>query len=556
METPMLRLLHFNDVYNIAEGRQEPVGGAPRFITALREARVKAYDSAGSMPTLTVFSGDAFSPSPITPVTKGEEIPHVLTAANIEVACIGNHDPDLGVEVMYQRISETPCPWLLTNAKFKEIDNPDFNSHGVQLQPFHVIQRNGVRIGFMGLIPEQWIDSLACVPYDQVEYRDFVEVANETSRYLREVEECDVVIALTHMRTKDDVRLAKEADDIDLILGGHDHHVEFLMENNRWIVKSGTDFRTFSHIDLTRADNGEWHVRKPVINKVTGEIQPDYAMNRLVKKYEHLFVDDDDVPIAHSAVDLDGRFCAIRSQETALGNLITDISKLLTISLVYCPFMQAFAFSLLTHTVCSFYLVTDFMEADIGLLNGGSFRSDRIHSAGDFLEKDLTEILPYIDSMVVLDLSGRELLCGLENSVSQYPALEGRFCQVSGIHFSFDPRNQEGERIDPSSVMCRSRETGEMSRLVLDKQYHVVVKTFMAAGKDGFDVFSNRKTDDIRKSKEGEDLTNLVRRHFEHLREEASDHVARIEPRVESRITCLAPDEHLGGICGVEEEEM
>ncbi len=326
MQTPVLRLLHFNDVYNIAPGRHEPVGGAARFVTALRNARTRAYESAGSLPTLTAFSGDAFSPSPITPATKGEEISPVLKAAHVDVACIGNHDMDLGVEVMYQRISETPFPWLLTNAKFKEIDNPDFNSHGVELLQFHVIQRAGVRIGFMGLIPEQWIDSLACVPYEQVEYQDFVEVANETSRYLREQELCDFICALTHMRGKDDVRLAEEAEDVDLILGGHDHHVDISMVNNRWIVKSGTDFRTFSHIDITRANSGELCVRKPVVEMVTGDIRPDYAMDRLVKKYEHLFVDDGSLPIAQAAVDLDGRFCAIRSRETALGNFITDIS--------------------------------------------------------------------------------------------------------------------------------------------------------------------------------------------------------------------------------------
>ncbi len=193
------------------------------------------------------------------------------------------------------------------------------------------------------------------------------------------------------------------------------------------------------------------------------------------------------------------------------------------------------------------------MNADIGLLNGGSLRSDRVHPAGDFFEKDLTEILPYIDPTVVLNLSGRELLGGLENSVSQYPALEGRFCQVSGIKFSFDPRNQLGERIDPASVMCRSRENGEYSPLTLDKRYHVVVKTFMADGKDGFDVFASRKASDVRRSGEGEDLTNLVRRHLEHLGKEADDHIARIQSRVEERIICLAPDRDLEGICATEE---
>ena len=37
---------------------------------------------------------------------------------------------------------------------------------------------------------------------------------------------CDYVIALTHMRTPNDVRLAESVDEIDLVLGGHDHDYE------------------------------------------------------------------------------------------------------------------------------------------------------------------------------------------------------------------------------------------------------------------------------------------------------------------------------------------
>lgn len=35
--------------------------------------------------------------------------------------------------------------------------------------------------------------------------------------------ECELIIALTHMRAPNDERLAREAEDIDIILGGHDH---------------------------------------------------------------------------------------------------------------------------------------------------------------------------------------------------------------------------------------------------------------------------------------------------------------------------------------------
>eukprot|EP00171_Calliarthron_tuberculosum_P015494 IDg15494t1 len=87
-DTPVLRILHFNDVYNIAAGRHEPVGGASRFVTALREARNRVAESNSAMTTLTAFSGDAFSPSPLTERTDGAEIPPVLNAALVDVACI------------------------------------------------------------------------------------------------------------------------------------------------------------------------------------------------------------------------------------------------------------------------------------------------------------------------------------------------------------------------------------------------------------------------------------------------------------------------------------
>lgn len=71
-------------MYNIDEGSREPVGGAPRFVTAIRHAI-----NTSPVPTLVLFSGDAFSPAPLTPLTMGAEIPPILNATQIDVACIG-----------------------------------------------------------------------------------------------------------------------------------------------------------------------------------------------------------------------------------------------------------------------------------------------------------------------------------------------------------------------------------------------------------------------------------------------------------------------------------
>jgi hypothetical protein len=43
----------------------------------------------------------------------------------------------------------------------------------------------------------------------------------------------------------------------------------------------------------------------------------------------------------------------------------------------------------------------------------------------------------------------------LENGVSKYPDDEGRFLQVSGIRFTFDPSQPSGQRVDPCLVQVQ-----------------------------------------------------------------------------------------------------
>ena len=57
-----------------------------------------------------------------------------------------------------------------------------------------------------------------------------------------------------------------------------------------------------------------------------------------------------------------------------------------------------------------------------------------------------------VDPLAVVEVTGRQLLAALENGVSQYPKHEGRFPQVSGIRFSFDPSQPVGGRVLAHSV--------------------------------------------------------------------------------------------------------
>jgi len=66
---------------------------------------------------------------------------------------------------------------------------------------------------------------------------------------IREDEQCDLVVALAHMRTVRDLDLAS-VEGIDLVLGGHDHEYEVQEVDGKMLVKSGVDFKEFSEVTL------------------------------------------------------------------------------------------------------------------------------------------------------------------------------------------------------------------------------------------------------------------------------------------------------------------
>ncbi len=71
----------------------------------------------------------------------------------------------------------------------------------------------------------EWLVTLATIEPDEVEYTDYVECARQLVPRLQD-RGCDLLVALTHMRMPNDLRLASEVPELHLVLGGHDHHYE------------------------------------------------------------------------------------------------------------------------------------------------------------------------------------------------------------------------------------------------------------------------------------------------------------------------------------------
>lgn len=371
----------------------------------------------------------------------------ILNAIGVHAAQVGNHDFDFGVDVLRGHMDRFNFPWLLSNVLDPVTRQPLGGAHRTLLMDWQ-----GVRIGLVGLVEREWLLTIPSLDGDKdIIYLDFVEEGRKLARELQ-AQGAEIVVALTHMRGPNDEHLAGSVPEIHLLLGGHDHDYKVTATDpyGTMIIKSGTDFREFSVVRVTLDERRRLRVACERIEVWSSVPEaPDVA--EIVQGYQALMGARMDEPMGRTFTALDARFDAVRCRESNVGNLMADIMRL-------------------------------GLGADAALLNGGTIRSDQIHPAGRLCMRDFVSMLPFTDELVVLRLSGVELLDALETGVSSWPKREGRFLQVSGIGFTFDPRKPRYERVDPGSVIVGGQP------LDLERQYTVCTKAYLRSGKDGFDA--------------------------------------------------------------------
>ena len=115
--TKQLTILHFNDVYNVdVSNKQEPVGGAARFVYAVQQQKQAIQQETGHEP-LVLFSGDCFNPSLMSVSTLGKQMIPVLNALGLAAACVGNHDFDWGLDT-FTWVEPAPTPAHLSTTAY------------------------------------------------------------------------------------------------------------------------------------------------------------------------------------------------------------------------------------------------------------------------------------------------------------------------------------------------------------------------------------------------------------------------------------------------------
>ncbi|XP_065187556.1 mannosylglucosyl-3-phosphoglycerate phosphatase-like [Sycon ciliatum] len=469
-----IEFIHFNDVYNVESRTKEPVGGAARMVHRIGEIRKRASENALPEPVV-IFSGDAFNPSVMSTITQGKQMVPVLNAAKVAVAVYGNHDFDFGVEQLEKLASQCKFPWLMSNVVNKSTKDKLADGEETVVQEIA-----GHKVGFLGVVEREWLETLATIDVDDVEYEDYCVCARRLATKLR-ADGCELVVALSHMRVPNDVRLATECGDVvDLVLGGHDHHyaVKKYGEHDIYVCKSGTDFRqmTVLRIEFSAMDRPK--VVDWCCENITSEVEEDADLKEELSEYASVVSSKMGSVVGSTCVPLDCRFSSVRTRETNIANFVADMLRRAT-------------------------------DADVALLNAGTLRTDAIVDVGQILMQDLVNLLPMGDQTTVIRISGAQLLDALENGVSQYPRLEGRFPCVSGVRFTFDAAKNAGSRVVDGSVSVGG------NALDLNGRYTVVTKSYLAQGKDGYDSFKDGEV--VLDDETGPMLPTLLRNTFAEL---------------------------------------
>ena len=224
VNTKHLTILHTNDVHSYIDPfpanhpKNPNMGGVARRAALIESIRKENPN------VLLLDAGDIFQGTPYFNYYGGELEFKLMSMMQYDLATIGNHDFDNGIEGLYAQLPHASFEFVSANYDFK---NTVMNGH---VKPYKIINKDGIKVGVFGL--GVGLDGLVDKKnYKETIYLDPVGVAQDMARILKQEKKCDLVICLSHLgyKYKDepdkicDTKLATLTKDIDLIIGGHTH---------------------------------------------------------------------------------------------------------------------------------------------------------------------------------------------------------------------------------------------------------------------------------------------------------------------------------------------
>jgi 5'-nucleotidase/UDP-sugar diphosphatase len=516
-----LMVMHTNDTHSYLDR-------SPYYASAIKDIRA-SYNNSVLLDAGDVFSGDLYFNK-----FKGQASVEMMNYLGYDAMTFGNHEFDLGSTTeghkgLVDFIKGAEFPLVSANVDFSK--DPLFaglqsntiasNYKDGQIYNGVILNVHGHEIGVFGLTTEE-TPTISSV--GSVEFKNYIDSAKASVKAFKDLG-VDKIIALSHIGFDDslnfdnDKELAKQVEGIDIIVGGHTHSKlsepfvstqydapTILVQANEYGKFLGTLDVTFNPWGEVSAYNGELLNTDNTAQEPTTYAADKGAVDLLAPykaEIEKIKLESTGVS---TSVLLDGRRGAdtdnkssVRFSETNLGNLMTDG-------------MLAKAKSVNDKTV-------------IALQNGGGIRASI--ESGVITVGDVLKVMPFGNSLAILELSGAEIKTALEHSVSQAPKESGGFLHVAGMKFEYDSSKAAGTRVTKVEV-----KTGDTYAPLADAtKYFVATNNFTAKGGDGYDVFK-KAYEEGRVSEPGiVDYTSFI------------DYIKtldKVEPKVEGRIVNVA----------------
>ena len=309
--------------------------------------------------------------------------------------------------------------------------------------------------------------------------------------------------------------MAEAVAGIDVIVGGHTHvklDKPFVYERQggepTLIVQANEYNKFLGQLDVTFDKNGVINLFSGKLHDV-GAATPDAEAADLLKDYaDKIEALKNESTGVNAEVPLNGGRLnpnkpnepGVRHSETNLGNLITDS-------------MLAKAKTIDPNTV-------------IAMQNGGGIRTGI--DKGDITLGEVLTVMPFGNSLAIMNLTGAEIIASLEHSVKEYPAESGGFLHIAGLSFNFNPEAAVGSRVLSAYVTTG----GKKVEIDPAAYYKVATNTFTAKGGDGFGMFG-KAYEEGRVSEPGfVDYEMFV----EYIRS-----LGTVNPKMEGRIVPIVP---------------
>jgi 5'-nucleotidase/UDP-sugar diphosphatase len=432
-------ILFFNDFHAHLEPFEVPgvegeVGGLARLAGMADE--VRAENDAAGVPTFLLIAGDVLQGTPYSTVYRGEAEFSCLNEMAVSVMCLGNHEFDYGQENLRQLIALANFPIISANVTVAGTAGNGAFTDGVAW-----LTAGDEKILLVGLTTPE--TPITTAPRNVIGL-DFADPAATAKAVIDEYgDDADAIVALTHLGFENDLALARDVPELDVVVGGHTHtEVDEPAKVGKTLVCSAYEYGIYlGRMDLEIGEGGAVKMTGYKLMAVTAAAPEDEAVKAVIGRYEKGLSEKLDVIVGNVDTVLSRK--SVCEAETNFGDFVADV-------------------------------VREATGADVALVNGGGVRADL--GPGEITLGDVLTALPFGNEVIVLDVPGATLREALELCAREKVG-EGGFLQVSGCRYA----------IGPDAELAWATVAGES--LDDGATYKVAMPDFLADGGDGYAMF-------------------------------------------------------------------